>query len=68
MDKNKTIYYIDVWTWNGEEYEPLIAFESESLEDVKEKYDAYDLDIDHPKIDLMEKNEQETLLIDYREN
>lgn len=68
MDELKTTYHITVWTWNGNEYESLIVYEDEDLEETKRRYDSMSTDIDHPLIQLWEITEDENNLVDYKES
>jgi hypothetical protein len=63
----RTLYHISVWTWNGKEYEPVIVFESENLEETKRKYDSMSPDVDHSLIELWEMTEDDNKRIDYKE-
>lgn len=68
MDEIMTTYHITVWTWNGNEYDPLIVYEGEDLEETKRRYDSMSTDIDHPLIQLWEITEDEINLVDYKES
>ena len=67
MDEIKTTYHLTVWTWNGKEDEPLIVFESEDLDEVREKFDSMTADKDHPQIDLWECGEDDDIKLDSKD-
>lgn len=63
-----TTYHITVWTWNGEEDEPVIVYESEDLEKVRKRFESMTPDIDHPQIDLWEIGEDEDVKLDSKDS
>jgi len=60
-------YYITVWSWNEQDYEPQIVFESDDLTETEKEYEKQIPDADHPLIELIEVGEDEDKRLKYKE-
>lgn len=67
MADNKAEYYITVWSWNGQEYEPQIVFESDDFTKTEKEYERLNPNIDNPLIELIEVGEDEDNRLKYKE-
>lgn len=64
-DKNN--YYITVWQWNGQEYEPQTIYETDSIDKARRKYNAIKANNDKPLIELYEVGEDDDKRLGYKE-